>query len=333
MESPQRLTVEEQLVASQEQLAASHLEIARLSAAQNGADARGDGSAAAAPQHDENARGGGGGDAAAENARGGGEGDAAAEQDAHARSGGGGYLQPARDWDKSSSRAGSVFNTLPPTPPRGRVGSFGDPHPNSQWAGLSTTWHAALTDNHAKADKVFNPREPAQLAKLESNGRRLLQLQQDLRDCVNALSPDNEAVVYMLDFNDELEIVLDSIRGVIDDYTLRWNHPIRYEAIRRFTGYYEQDKPSGPTCMLDTNLNLEYQITLSDLKAIKKEVKQDPPRGGGGGRGARESRGGGRAGGDASQARNRRKRQGAATGAASNQGLAQSQCFGIVFFC
>jgi len=86
---------------------------------------------------------------------------------------------------------------------------------------------------------------------------------------------------------------------------LRWNHPIRYETIRRFTGYYDQDKPGGPTCMLDTNLNLEYQITLSDLKAIKKEVKQDPPRGGGGGRGSRESRGGGRAGGDASQARNR----------------------------
>ena len=92
---------------------------------------------------------------------------------------------------------------------------------------------------------------------------------------------------------------------LLSDYTLRWNHPIRYEAIRRFTGYYDQDKPGGPTCMLNTNLNLEYQITLSDLKAIKKEVKQDAPGGGGGGHGARESRGGGRAGGDASQARNR----------------------------
>jgi len=129
MESPQRLTVEQQLVASQEQLAASNLEIARLSAAQNGADARGDGSAAASPQHDENARGGGGGDAAADSARGGGEGDAAAEQDAHARSGGGGYLQPARDWDKSSSRAGNVFNKLPPPPLPGSRWIFQQPSP------------------------------------------------------------------------------------------------------------------------------------------------------------------------------------------------------------
>ena len=127
----------------------------------------------------------------------------------------------------------------PPPPSRGRVGSFSNPHPNSQWAGLSTTWHAALTDNHAKAAKVFNPREPAQLAKLESNGRRLLQLQQDLRDCVNALSPDNEAVVYMLDFDDELELVLDSIRREIDDYTLWWNHQIVSRLFRhmQYTGF------------------------------------------------------------------------------------------------
>ena len=115
------------LSASQEQLAASQQEVARLLAAQNGADARGDGAADAAPQQDENARGGGGGDAAAENARGGGEGDAAAEQDAHARGGGGGYLQPARDWDKSSSRAGSVFNMLAPLPPPGSHWIFRPP--------------------------------------------------------------------------------------------------------------------------------------------------------------------------------------------------------------
>ena len=292
----------------EEQLAAAQGEVARLlaAAAQNGADARGGGDAEPAAPPDANARGG----------------LPVGPANGAVRS------EIVDPWDRRSSVAGSGFGLLAPPPHKGCVGSFGKADPNSPVPGLSKMWSRALTDDPAKAAKIFREGESAKLASFEVIGRSRLLIQEGLRDCVNTVLPDNEAVGYLLEFDDELDRVLDKVRKELDEYVLRWKHPTRYSAIKRFTAYYEHDTLGGPACMLETNLNLEYQITLSDLKAIKKEVKQDAPRGGGGGRGARESRGGGRAGGDASQARNRRERQGAATGATPNQGPAQPQRFG-----
>ena len=305
-------SVEEQLEANQEQLAATRDEVSRLLAAQNGADAHGGGDVNAAAQQDANARGGG-------------SADAAAQQDANARGGGGGNAQPARDWDRNSSHAGSGFSMLAPPPHKTCAGSFSKPDPNSKWTGLSKIWDRALTADPAKAAKIFGPGEAAKLAILEVIGCSILAIQAGLRDCVNTVSPDNEVVCWLLDFNDDLDLVHDTIRREINNYTFRWNHPTRYAAIKRFIGYYERDTLGSPACMLETNINLEYQIILSDLKAIKKEFKQDAPCGA---RGARESRGGGRAGGDTTQARNCRDQQASATGAAANQGPAQPQHFG-----
>jgi len=45
-------------------------------------------------------------------------------------------------------------------------------------------------------------------------------------------------------------------------------------------GYYGLGTQGGPACMLQANIDLVYQINLSDLKAIKKDTKQVTSRAG-----------------------------------------------------
>ena len=152
----------------EEQLAAVQGEVARLLAAQNGADARGDGDVDAAALPDANSRGG-------------------------LRLGlahGAVQSEFVNHWDRRSSIAGSGFGMLTPPPHKACAGSFSKADPNSQWPGLSKMWVRTLTDDPTKAAKIFREGEPAKLASFAVIGHSLLVIQDGLRDCVNTVLPD-----------------------------------------------------------------------------------------------------------------------------------------------
>lgn len=214
-EAAVQLSVEEQLAANQE-------EAAKLIAAQNGADTRV------------------GGDA-----------DAAAQYGANACNISGGNAQAAHEhWDKDSLLAGSVVDLLAPLLHKVRASSFGKPDPNSKYPGLCKMWDSALTCDPAKAAKIFNPGKAAKLANFEVIGHSLLDIQGGICDYINLVPPDNEAVGLMLELNDDLDLLLDTVKKNINEYTLRWHHPTRLAVISQFTGDYERDMLGGPACML-----------------------------------------------------------------------------------
>jgi len=217
------------------------------------------------------------------------------------------------DWDRASWRA-SAFGMLVP-PPHRRVGSFGIFDKQAKYKVLSKTWSRSIAADPTRAGKVFPEDEAAKLANLEVIGRRLLDIKAGIQACVNLVPVDSEAVGLLLELEEEIELAIQSGKGDVDQYTLQWLHPDRFKALAQMQRHYDHDNQSDPACMLPGNIDLDYQVTVIDLKSYKKDLKKETRA---------EVRGGGHSDrrDDATQARNRRGR---AAGAAPNPGPAQPQ--------
>jgi len=44
--------------------------------------------------------------------------------------------------------------------------------------------------------------------------------------------------------------------------------------IRTEQHHYDHDSQSGPACMLPGNIDLDYQVTVINLKSYKKDLKK-----------------------------------------------------------
>ena len=117
----------------------------------------------------------------------------------------------------------------------------------------------------------------AKLARLQKLGRCIQAALQGTETLVNNLDPDNVAVDGLVEIEDELQKGLQDIKAGANHYVLLWKYPERYQAIEAYHSHLELEEQAGPACMLQTNIDLEYQITLSDLKGLKKDVKQGGP--------------------------------------------------------
>ena len=237
----------------------------------------------------------------------GGGGYGAPNADARTLGGGGGYGGGA--WDVDSSRAASQQGMLAP-PPFRPPGTFGIPDPDSATKGISTQWQRYIDNNPTKAKTVFGQGEKTKLARLQRLGRRIQATLQGNETLPNNLDPDNVAVDGLVEIEDELQKGLQDVKAGADHYVLLWKHPERYQAIEAYRSHFELEEQAGPACMLQTNIDLEYQIALADLKGLKKDVKQGGPRNvRGSNTPQRSSRGN-----DSTQAKARRDRGGANSG-------------------
>jgi len=120
---------------------------------------------------------------------------------------------------------------------------------------------------------VFGPGEKTKLARLQKLGRCIQVALKGTETLLNNLDPDNVRVDGLVEIEDKLQKGLQDIKAGADNYVLLWKYPERYQVIEAYRSHFELEEQACQACMLQTNINLEYQITLSNLKVLKKDVK------------------------------------------------------------
>jgi hypothetical protein len=178
------------------------------------------------------------------------------------------------DWESSSAK--SAWNPVAHAPPRRAAGSFGEPDPNGSVKGLSKHWSQTFLMHPDKLKRTFTPEKVAELARFERVGRGLEGMETQIGMLVNNVPPDSEAIGPLLDIEEDIKDLLDDVKGGVDKFALQWAHSKqRYDAIIGFQNTFDPEV-SAPACMLASNLEIEYQIQLADLKQSRKSLKEKP---------------------------------------------------------
>lgn len=158
-------------------------------------------------------------------------------------------------------------------PPPPQAGTFGTADPASQFKGLSKDWSRWILADPAKA-RTYSKADWQALGGFLHAGRVASSLAGGLEFVAEALEIDSEAAVVLSQVQDALAGLVESIQRSVDPYALRWLHtPARFEAIEAFSRLYE-NQAAGPKCMHESNINIQHQVAMADLKHAKSSLSK-----------------------------------------------------------